>query len=82
MQTLYGCKTLTPHLKLSPYRKKPLELYMINLRIVIQIYCKKNNILKFEDKILINIIILISKSINNLLQANLYKATTHGTSQI
>ena len=41
MQTLYGGKTLTLHLKLSPYIKKPLELKIINLGIVTQVYFLK-----------------------------------------
>ena len=62
MQTLFGGKTLTPHLELSfriinnqPRNSHASLLY------------KKSSILKFEDKIRINNIILISKSINNLL---------------
>ena len=38
MQTLYGGKTLAPHLVLSPYRKKSLDLKIISLRIVTQVY--------------------------------------------
>ena len=41
MQTLYGGKTLTLHLKLSTYIKKPLELKIINLGIVTQVYFLK-----------------------------------------
>ena len=68
MQTLYGGKTLTPHLELSPYRKKTIRIINNQPRNShSSLLFKKSNILKFEDKILINNIIFISKSINNLL---------------
>ena len=67
MQTLYGGKTLTPHLELSPYRKKTIRIINNQPRNShSSLLFKKSNILKFEDKILINNIIFISKSINNL----------------
>ena len=68
MQTLYGGKTLTPRLELSTYRKKK-AIRIINNQLrnsPSSLLFKKSNILKFEDKILINNIIFISKSFNNL----------------
>ena len=66
MQTLlYGGKILTLHSELSPYRKKPLELWKISLGIVTQIYYFKKAVL--WNKILVNNIIFIIKSIHNIL---------------
>ena len=64
MQTLYGSKMLTLHLELSPYRIRIINNQPRNSHS--SLLFKKSNILKFEDKILINNIIFISKSINNL----------------
>ena len=55
MQTLYEGKTLTPHLELSPYIKKAIRIINNQPRNShSSLLFKKSNILKFEDKILIN----------------------------
>ena len=63
-----GSKTLTPHLEYSPYRKKTIRIINNQPRNShSSLLLKKSSILKFEDQILINNILFISKSINNLL---------------
>ena len=59
-----------PQFQVKSYylQKKALRIINNQPKIVTQVhYLKKNNILKFEDKILIGNIIFVSKSINNLL---------------
>ena len=59
-----------PQFQVKSYylQKKALRIINNQPKIVTQVhYFKKNNILKFEDKILIGNIIFVSKSINNLL---------------